>query len=93
MLIIGSKGHLRGILTDGDIKRQLEHFAAQPERLFSATAGEMMTENPVFIRDAALVDEAFAIMQEKKTYTLPVVNSQKKPIGIVRMHDLMITGR
>ncbi|MFZ5628032.1 MAG: KpsF/GutQ family sugar-phosphate isomerase [Spirochaetota bacterium] len=92
MLIIGSKGHLRGILTDGDIKRQLEHFAAQPDRLFSATAGDMMTENPFFIRDAALVDEAFALMQEKKTYTLPVVNSQKKPIGIVRMHDLMGTG-
>ena len=92
MLIVGSKGHLRGILTDGDIKRQLEHFAAQPERLFSATAGDMMTENPFFIRDAALVDEAFALMQEKKTYTLPVVNAQKKPIGIVRMHDLMGTG-
>lgn len=92
MLIVGSKGHLRGILTDGDIKRQLEHFAAQPDRLFSATAGDMMTENPFFIRDAALVDEAFALMQEKKTYTLPVVNAQKKPIGIVRMHDLMGTG-
>ncbi len=92
MLIVGSKGHLRGILTDGDIKRQLEHFAAYPDRLFSATAGEMMTENPFFIRDAALVDEAFALMQEKKTYTLPVVNAQKKPIGIVRMHDLMGSG-
>ncbi|GAB4422809.1 MAG: KpsF/GutQ family sugar-phosphate isomerase [Turneriella sp.] len=92
MLIVGSKGHLRGILTDGDIKRQLEHFAARPDRLFSATAGEMMTENPLYIRDAALVDEAFALMQEKKTYTLPVVNAQKKPIGIVRMHDLMGTG-
>jgi arabinose-5-phosphate isomerase len=93
MLIVGSKGHLRGILTDGDIKRQLEHFAAQPERLFLATAGEIMTMNPHYIRDTALVDEAFALMQEKKTYTLPVVNAQKKPIGLVRMHDLMINGR
>lgn len=92
MLIVGSKGHLRGILTDGDIKRQLERFASQPQKLFSATAGEMMTENPVYIRESALVDEAFALMQEKKTYTIPVVNAQKKPIGLVRMHDLMRTG-
>lgn len=90
VLIIGSKGHLRGILTDGDIKRQLEHFAQTPTQLFAATAGELMTADPIAIRDAALVDEAFAIMQDRKTYMLPVVNAQKKPIGVVRMHDLMI---
>lgn len=91
VLIVGSKGHLRGILTDGDIKRQLEHFANAPAGLFTATAGEIMTADPVAIRDAALVDEAFALMQERKTYMLPVVNAQKKPIGVVRMHDLMIS--
>ncbi|MFO1471804.1 MAG: KpsF/GutQ family sugar-phosphate isomerase [Turneriella sp.] len=90
-LIIGSKGHLRGILTDGDIKRQLEHYAKSPTQLFAATAGELMTADPVAIRDAALVDEAFALMQDRKTYMLPVVNAQKKPIGVVRMHDLMIS--
>ncbi len=91
MIITGTKGHLRGILTDGDIKRLLEHYTATPTKLFSATAGEIMTEDPIFVRDVALVDEAFALMQEKKTYTLPVVNTQKKPVGVVRMHDLMVT--
>ena len=90
-LIIGSKGHLRGILTDGDIKRQLEHYAKSPTELFAATAGELMTADPIAIRDAALVDEAFALMQDRKTYMLPVVNALKKPIGVVRMHDLMIS--
>lgn len=92
MLIVGSKGHVRGILTDGDIKRQLEHFTQHPQNFFAATAGEIMTPDPISIRDSALVDEAFALMQEKKTYTLPVVNAQKKPVGVVRMHDLMISG-
>lgn len=91
VLIVGSKGHLRGIITDGDIKRQLEHFAESPAKLFAATAGELMTADPIAIRDAALVDEAFAVMQDRKTYMLPVVNAQKKPIGVVRMHDLMIS--
>jgi len=90
MLVTGSKGHLRGILTDGDIKRRLEFFAKNPAGLFAATAGEIMTEDPIYIREAALVDEAFALMQDKRTYTLPVVNSQKKPVGVVRMHDLMV---
>lgn len=90
MIIVGSKGHVRGILTDGDIKRRLEHYAATPQKLFSATAGEIMTADPVSVRENALVDEAFGLMQEKKTYTLPVINAQKKPVGIVRMHDLML---
>jgi arabinose-5-phosphate isomerase len=91
MVITGSKGHLRGILTDGDIKRLLEFYTASPTKLFSATAGDIMTEDPIYVRDGALVDEAFALMQEKKTYILPVVNAQKKPVGVVRMHDLMVT--
>jgi arabinose-5-phosphate isomerase len=92
MIIIGSKGHVRGILTDGDIKRLLEQFTENPKKLFSATAGEIMTPDPVSIREGALVDEAFALMQEKHTYNLPVINTAKKPVGIVRMHDLMIAG-
>ncbi|MBN8220661.1 MAG: KpsF/GutQ family sugar-phosphate isomerase [Spirochaetes bacterium] len=92
VIIVGSKGHVRGILTDGDIKRLLEQFTENPKQLFSATAGEIMTPDPVSIRDGALVDEAFALMQAKRTYNLPVVNAAKKPVGIVRMHDLMITG-
>lgn len=90
MVITGTKGHLRGILTDGDIKRLLEHYTATPNKLFVSTAAEIMTEDPIFVRDLALVDEAFALMQDKKTYTLPVVDAQKKPVGVVRMHDLMV---
>lgn len=92
VIIVGSKGHVRGILTDGDIKRLLEQFTENPKQLFSAKAADIMTADPVSIRDGALVDEAFALMQSKRTYNLPVVNAAKKPVGIVRMHDLMITG-
>jgi len=91
MLIVGAKGHLRGILTDGDIKRLLETFSTAPAGLFKATAGEIMTPDPIAIRENTLVDAAFALMQEKHTYMLPVVNAQKKPVGVVRMHDLMIS--
>lgn len=90
VLVVGSKGHLRGILTDGDIKRLLDNFITKPAELFRATAAQMMTEDPASVSANSLVDAAFALMQEKKTYILPVVNERKKPVGVVRMHDLMI---
>jgi CBS domain-containing protein len=48
ILIVGSKGHLRGILTDGDIKRQLEFFAAITDAVVSARPRAiLMTADPI----------------------------------------------
>ena len=89
VLIYGSKGHLRGILTDGDIKRVIEQYQNDPLKMLSLSAGEIMTSDPLVVRDSVLVEEAISLMQEKQSYILPVVNTQKKPVGVVRMHDLV----
>ena len=87
VLILGSKGHLRGIITDGDIKRLFDSYEKDIPALFSRTAEELMHANPVFIYPENMVEEAIALMYEKGTYILPVVDHNKKPIGMVRMHD------
>lgn len=87
ILISGSKGHLRGIITDGDIKRLFDSYDQDIPALFQKTALEIMTEDPVFIHPENMVEEAIAIMHEKGTYILPVVDKNKKPVGIIRMHD------
>ncbi|MDH4262669.1 MAG: KpsF/GutQ family sugar-phosphate isomerase [Spirochaetia bacterium] len=87
VLIEGSKGHLRGIITDGDIKRLFDSYEKDIPSLFDKTAEEIMHSDPVFIYPENLVEEAIAIMHEKSTYILPVVDKNKMPVGIVRMHD------
>jgi arabinose-5-phosphate isomerase len=87
VLIEGSKGHLRGIITDGDIKRLFESYEKDIHALFEKTAEEIMHRDPVYIHPENLVEEAIALMHEKGTYILPVVDKNKKPVGIVRMHD------
>jgi len=87
ILIVGSKGHLRGIITDGDIKRLFDSFEKDIPALFLKTAEEIMHPEPSFIGPDSLVEEAIALMHEKGTYILPVVDKSKKPVGIVRMHD------
>ena len=94
VLVLGSKGHLRGIITDGDIKRFLGEYGDSPnlpllESLWNKKAGELMSLNPKYVYMDALVEEALAKMREFKTYTLAVLNRQKRPVSIVRMHDLI----
>ncbi|MES0488805.1 MAG: KpsF/GutQ family sugar-phosphate isomerase [Leptospirales bacterium] len=87
VLVVGSKGHMRGIITDGDIKRYLDTNEKTLQSLFSKTAQELMHEHPIWTSPETLIETAVSIMHEKKTYTLPVVNDHKKPVGIIRMHD------
>lgn len=87
VIVTGSKGHLRGIITDGDLKRYLGHI--DKEMIWQKTAEDIMTAEPAAVKEETLIEGALSLMHEKKIYQLPVVNRQKKPVGIVRMHDLL----
>ncbi len=94
VIVLGSKGHLRGIITDGDIKRHLDMSNQDKknepfEKLWNKKAKDIMAQNPHFTVTSVLIEEALAIMHAKKTYVLPVLDKQKKPVGIIRMHDLI----
>ncbi len=89
VIVIGSKGHLRGIITDGDLKRMLDQFEKRENSLFHLTAEEMMTKDPLWIEPETMVARAMEIMQGQKIYTLPVLDGKKKPVGLVRMHDIV----
>ena len=94
VMVVGSKGHLRGIITDGDIKRHLDSHHEPNQHssldiLWKKNASEIMTPDPAYAREDALIEQALKIMHEKKTYILPVLKKDKKPVGVVRMHDLL----
>ena len=89
VLVEGTKGHLRGIITDGDLKRLLEQADKSPQNIWKQNAETIMTHDPLVVFTDDLVEKALAIMHDKKTYILPAVNRSKKPMGLVRMHDLV----
>ena len=82
---INSNDELIGILTDGDLRRCLSAQAMNKK------ATELMTKNPKVISKEALASEAMKIMQDKKITNLFVVEN-KKPIGVIHIHDLLTNG-
>ena len=86
--IVDNKRKLVGIFTDGDLRRQLEK---EPD-CSSRQIKEVMTKNPITITKGRLAVEALRILREKKIDEIPVVDSKKRPIGLVDVQDLLKAG-
>jgi arabinose-5-phosphate isomerase len=76
-------GHLVGVITDGDLRRNIE-------RGLEHTAAEFMTSDPKTIGPDDLIDDALALFDEFKITSLFVVEDDgagKKPVGVLHIHD------
>ena len=78
---------LLGIITEGDIRRALQHR----EKFFSLKASVVMTRTPICTSPEDLASSAFELMENrpKQISVLPVVDSQGHWKGLVRIHDLV----
>ena len=80
--VINKKNQIVGIITDGDLRRNLN------STLFKKKAEEIMTKNPSLANKNMLVVEAINLMNTKKITSL-FICEKKIPIGIVHIHDLL----
>lgn len=76
---------LLGIISDGDLRRLLEHRGKDALEL---TAGECMTPNPRTILPDQYATAALDLMEQKKITSLAVVDAFGTLQGIVHLHDL-----
>ena len=86
--VVDEQGRLAGIITDGDLRRQMTGSAAN---LLERAAGEVMTRNPVTINRGTLAAEALHILEQRKITSIVVVDEGHKVEGIVHLHDLWRT--
>ena len=86
-LVIKNKS-LMGIFTDGDLRRTLNSQSNPLDEKIS----KFMTKKTKTISQDSLAIDALEIMQANKIYTLAVVDIHNKPVGVIRMHDLIEAG-
>jgi len=87
-LVVDRGRVLKGIITDGDLRRALGKF----ENLKALPAREVMTRDPRTIGPGALASQALEFMERHAITVLPVVDEDKKVLGIVHLHDLLGRG-
>jgi arabinose-5-phosphate isomerase len=85
MTTVQEAGYLRGVISDGDLRRLLEREGGAA---LSKTAGEAMNTKPRTIAADELAAKALAILEERKITSLVVVDAESKVEGVVHLHDL-----
>lgn len=84
--VVDAEGCLEGIVTDGDLRRSMT------ADLLNRSAGSVMTRAPKTIEPDALASEALAQLNELKITSLFVIDADKRPVGLVHIHDLLRIG-
>ena len=82
--IVDQQGKLKGIITDGDIRRLLEKSSDFIDR----PVKDYMTVDPISIAPDKLAAEALQIMEAKEINDLPVVEAEK-PVAMLNFQDLL----
>lgn len=77
--VVDSAGMLSGVITDGDLRRNIERGLDHPASAF-------MTVGPKALSPDDLVDDALRLFEEHRITTLFVIDDGR-PVGVVHIHD------
>ena len=83
-ILVDENGILSGIITDGDLRRNINDILTFSPR-------DIATLNPTSVKPTDLVSVALEKMEKSKVYAIVVIENGK-PIGLLRMHDVLRSG-
>ena len=83
-VLVDKKGKLSGVITDGDLRRNINDIHGLSPR-------DISTLNPISVKPSDLVSVALEKMEKSKVYAIIVVE-EHQPVGLLRMHDILRSG-
>jgi len=92
IVVILKQNFIKGILTDGDIRRELKNNSMKK------SLNQFISSYPLVVNESMPASKALAICNEKKITSLLVVSDRdldkknKKLVGIIHIHFLLQTG-
>ncbi|MFN4142675.1 SIS domain-containing protein [Aestuariivirga sp.] len=84
--VVDGEDRLIGIVTDGDLRRNMT------PGLLDLSVGKVMTHAPKTIGPDALASEALEQLNSLKITSLFVIDAERRPVGLVHIHDLLRIG-
>jgi arabinose-5-phosphate isomerase len=92
VLVVDEQMQLKGIFTDGDLRRMLQKVGGE---VLSSKMSEVMTQNPASIGPHVLAWDAMKFMEKdplRRLMMLPVVDENQTLLGLLHMHDIIQKG-
>jgi arabinose-5-phosphate isomerase len=90
--VVEQDGRLAGIITDGDLRRAIEQ--TNHESLADLACDDFMTRKPVVVTPDLMAFDALRLMEDRpqQISVLPVVDQDRKCVGLIRLHDIVRSG-
>jgi len=86
--VVDKNDKLKGIITDGDIRRML----TKTTKIDTLTAVDIMSKNPKTIIQDAMAVDALETLENNSITQILVVDNDKNYVGVVHLHDLIKEG-
>ncbi len=87
--ISGPDGKLDGILTDGDIRRQLLRIQKPFSAFFADDVIDHAVVSPTTVMDTASLRSALDVMESKQIWDLPVLDASARLVGLLHLHPVV----
>src|SRR5579863_5705715 len=82
--VVDNEGQLCGVITDGDLRRLLDHDVD----IRTTKAAEIMNKTPKVLKNTDLATVAVELMEKHKITGFLVVDDKLKLVGAFNLHDL-----
>lgn len=86
--IVDTDDRLKGIITDGDLRRMLEKGVD----VYNIQIGQVMTKNPQWINYREMAVNALQQMNNRHITCMPVLDEEQKVVGSILMQDIFKAG-
>lgn len=86
--IIDEKNRLKGIITDGDIRRLLEKGVD----VYALNVKEVMTKNPMLICENEMAIEGLRMLKDKNVNCAPVIEQSGQIVGSITLRMILKAG-
>lgn len=86
--VINKENELKGIITDGDLRRMLQKNID----VYNVLIDDVMTKNPKFINYHEMAVNALQKMSDLNITCMPVVDDSSKVVGSILMQDIFKAG-
>jgi arabinose-5-phosphate isomerase len=83
--VTDATGRLAGVISDGDLRRNMDNLMAR-------SAIEIANRDPVTVAPDCLAAQALALLNARKIGALIAVDADRRPIGVLHVHDCLRAG-
>lgn len=87
-MLLDAAQRLTGIFTDSDLARRLE---ANGPSCLSTPIADVMTKDFSTVQSSSMLMDALQVMTSLKLSELPVLDNQRRPVGLIDITDILDT--